>query len=169
MVFAAFGRDRIRADGLFAVPAFGFVLGFALILVVPSALYLGLVHPDWSWMYLLDPSSMSALLGLAWAPAQVVALMSGWALGGRLARAGQCRWSWVPVVVAVAGIVVVVAVFGDRLGVYGSYEAFAHGAALGLMDVKLGYVLVVLALALAVAGAQVGVALARDSRRVRAR
>ncbi|HWN70948.1 MAG TPA: hypothetical protein VNM90_25070, partial [Haliangium sp.] len=57
----------------------------------------------------------------------------------------------------------------DRLGSYGSYEVFKAGASVGLLEVKLGYVLIAIFLGLGTAAAFVAVELLRDSRRARVR
>jgi hypothetical protein len=56
-----------------------------------------------------------------------------------------------------------------RLSRYGSYDDFADGRALPIMDVKLGYVLVALVLGVAIAAFFAGFEIAQDSRRVRSR
>ena len=169
LVFAIFARDRIRADGLFGMPAFGFVATFGALIVIPAALYLSWAHADWSWMYVVDASSLSAVLGSGWALAQVGALLAGWALGGRLVRSGNDRGAVIAIAATGAAILASITALADRLTLYGTHETFAHDVGLGLMEVKLGYVLVVLALAVAAASAQVCLELARDSRRVRVR
>jgi uncharacterized membrane protein YeaQ/YmgE (transglycosylase-associated protein family) len=169
LVFAFLARDRIRAEGMFAMPALGFVGAFAGFLVAPCALYLAWAHPDWSWMYVVDPSGLSFALAPAWAVVQAGALFLGWAVGGRLVRTVSPRRIAVAVAVLGAAILALVVGLADRLALYGTYETFSYEVGFGLLDVKLGYVLVVMSMALAAAAAQVGLELARDSRRVRAR
>ena len=64
---------------------------------------------------------------------------------------------------------IVAAVMSNRLGSYGSYGDFQDGNTFGVLEVKLGYVLMTLAIGVGVAAAFVALELARDSRRVRAR
>ncbi len=169
LLFALLARDRVRADGLFATPAFGFVATFAALMVAPGALYLAWAHPDWSWMYLVDSSTLSAILAPAWAIVCAGALLAAWMAGGLLTKAGHPRRA--VITTSVLGLVLLAVVVGlaDRLASYGTYETFAHGVGFGLLEVKLGYVLIVLALAVAAAASHVALELARDSRRVRAR
>lgn len=151
------------------MPAFGFVAAFALVLLAPSALYLSWVHPGWSWMYFFDPSSMVAALGGAWAVFLSTALFLGWVIGGKCVQTSKPGWAAFPLALGFGGIGVCFALLHGRFGVYASYAAYAQGGGIGLMEVKLGYVLVVLALALGATSAHVALALARDARRVRAR
>ena len=59
--FALIARDRIRADGPFASPAFPLVALHGAAIVAPVALYFYAVHPAWSWMYYLDPTKLTGL------------------------------------------------------------------------------------------------------------
>ena len=68
----------MRADGLFAAPAFPLVAIFIAIVLTPIALYLYLAHPSWSWMYLVDPADVP---GLAIVPLLVLhggLVVAGW-------------------------------------------------------------------------------------------
>jgi hypothetical protein len=151
------------------MPVLGFVGAFTAFLVAPFALYLAWAHPDWSWMYVIDTSELSVALAPAWAVVQAGALFGGWALGGRLVRTGHHRRVAIAAAALGAVILALVVALGDRLALYGTYETFSYQVGLGLLEVKLGYVLVVVSMAMAAAVAQVGLELARDSRRVRAR
>lgn len=159
----------MRADGLFAAPAFPLVAIFIAVVLTPIALYLYLAHPAWSWMYLVDPADVP---GLAIVPLLVLhggLVVAGWYLGGRLIRTGrekQARYGLLG-----AGLVVLLlsAIGWGRIGHYGSYRDFHGGRAIDLFDVKLGYVLVGLALGIGAAAGYVALELARDSRRVRTR
>ncbi len=159
----------MRADGLFAAPAFPLVAIFIAVVLTPIALYLYLAHPSWSCMYLVDPEDVP---GLAIVPLLVLhggLVVAGWYLGGRLIRTGrekQARYGLLG-----AGLVVLLlsAIGWGRIGHYGSYRDFHGGRAIDLFDVKLGYVLVGLALGIGAAAGYVALELARDSRRVRTR
>ncbi len=169
MVFALCARDRIRVDGPFSTPAFLLVLAFTGIVLLPTTCYLYLVHSAWSWLYLVDPAKVP---GLAVVPILVIhggMLIGGWYLGARLLRADKpSAVSYLAIGCAVL-FVVLVAVFHARVGNYGSYEDFRAGRTFGLLEVKLGYVLLTLFMGIGVAAAFVALELVRDSRRVRAR
>src|ERR1051325_9357986 len=59
--FALIARDRIRADGPFAAPAFQLVALHAAAVVAPVALYFYAVHPAWSWMYWVTPGRLAGV------------------------------------------------------------------------------------------------------------
>jgi len=137
--------------------------------VGPVTLYLYAAHPAWSWMYLIEPGTIPGLFVLPMTVGQSVAILLAWYVGGILIRTGRQRalaWS------ALAGVflaLLLAAVGHHRLGSYGSYEDFATGHTLGLMDVKLGYVLIAIVLGTVAAGGYLSLELLRDSRRVRAK
>jgi hypothetical protein len=137
--------------------------------IVPATLYLYLAHPAWSWMYLVDPATVP---GLAVIPVLVVhggMIVATWYIGGRLVRVDKRRI----VLYLAAGtgsfFVACGAILQARLRHYSSYDGYHAGDSLGLMKVKLGYVLVALVLGLGVSVAFVVLELLRDSRKVRAR
>jgi hypothetical protein len=167
--FALCARERIRADGPFAFPAFHLLATFAGIVLVPITMYLYLAHPAWSWMYLTDPAGVPGLALLPLVVAHAGLPLAGWYVAARLLRSGRERI----LVYVVAGTPVVLLVATllcwGRLGKYGSYAAFHEGRALSLMQVKLGYVMIGVMVGLAAAAGYLALELLRDSRRVRSR
>jgi hypothetical protein len=169
VAFALCARDRVRADGLFAAPAFPLVAIFIAIVLTPIALYLYLAHPAWSWMYLVDPGEVP---GLAIVPLLVLhggAAVAGWYLGARLVRTGREKQARIGLLAGAVVVLAIAAIGWGRIGHYGSYRDFHGGRAMALFDVKLGYVLVGLALGISAAAGYVALELVRDSRRVRTR
>ncbi len=160
----------MRADGPFASPAFVLVLGFACVVVVPMTLYFHWAHSAWGWLYLVDPAKVPALAVVPVAVAHGGAVIGGWYLGARLLRADR-RGAVRGMAAAGAGILLLAAILlGGRLGRYGSYADHDAGEPLrGLMEVKLGWALIVVLLGFATAATYVWLELQRDSRRVRAR
>ena len=159
----------MRADGPFSAPAFTLVLMFTGAVIIPATLYLYLAHPAWSWLYLVNPASVP---GLAVVPVLVVhggMLVATWYIGGRLVRVEKRRLVLYLAAGTGAFFVACLALLQARLGRYASYDGYHAGDALGLMKVKLGYVLVALVLGLGVSVAFVVLELLRDSRRVRSR
>lgn len=159
----------MRADGLFAAPAFPLVAIFIAVVLTPISLYLYLAHPAWSWMYLVDPDGVP---GLAIVPLLVLhggAVVAGWYLGARLIRTGRDKQARYGLLGAGLVVLLAAAIGWGRLGHYGSYGDFHGGRALDIFDVKLGYVLIGLALGIGSAASYVALELARDSRRVRTR
>jgi len=167
--FSWCGRDRIRADGAFAPPAFHLVASFALTLIGPATLYLYVAHPAWSWMYLVDPAGVPSLSVLPMTVGQIVAVLFGWYVGALLLRAGKTRVLGICAGTGSALALLVLLLGRARLGSYGSYEEFGAGWSLDLMDVKLGYVLVAIGLGILAASVFLILELLRDSRRVRAK
>jgi hypothetical protein len=159
----------VRADGPFAAPAFPLVVIFIAIVLTPIALYLYLAHPDWSWMYLIDPADVP---GLAIVPLLVLHggfVVVGWYVGARLIRTSRDRVALYALAGAALVVVLLVLIAWGRIGRYSSYDDFHAGRSLKILEVKLGYVLVGLALGIAAAAAYVCLELSRDSRRVRTR
>jgi hypothetical protein len=171
MVFAWISRDRIRADGPFAPPAFMFVVLHAGMIVAPIALYFYLVHPEWAWMYLVDPAKLSGLAVLPLVVGHAALVGVGWYTGAFLIRTDRKR----PFLYGIAGTAVVSLVFlalgWSRLSHAATYAGWKLGGAarVGLFDVELGYAVIVAMLALVGSAAYVALALHRDRRRVRAR
>jgi hypothetical protein len=161
----------VRAEGPFASPSFPLVAIFIGVVLTPVNLYLYLAHPAWSWMYLFDPEGVTGLT-MASLLAHVAMVVGGWYVGARLIRAGKKKKEQLAFYVLAGGfalVLVVLALGRGRIGRYGTYDEFTEGRALDLMEVKLGYVLVVIAAGVATAAGFVGLELMRDSRRVRAR
>jgi hypothetical protein len=158
--FALIARDRLKADGPFASPAFPLVVLHAGAVVAPVALYFYAVHPAWSWMYFFDPEKIS---GVA-----VLPLMVGHA--GLLIRKGlQGALFYVAGALALTLLILIVAGI-HRLGTaadYLGYEDGKHGVP--LFSVRLGWAFVVSLLALFGSAVYVAIELGRDSRRVQSR
>jgi len=167
--FSQCARDRIRVDGPFATPAFILLLLFVGLATAPATLYLYLAHPAWSWLYLVDPEHVPGLAVVPVLVAQGGIVVLGWYGGARLIRADKTPVGLYSAVGGLALLAILVLVLHARLGAYGSYAAYHEGHAAGLLQVKLGYVLMALALAMIVATGYTGLELLRDSRRVRAR
>ncbi len=167
--FALCARDRVRVDGPFATPAFVLVLLFVGAIVAPAALYLHLAHTAWSYLYLLDPDKLPHLAIVPLLAFHGGFVVGGWYLGARLLRADRRRPA--AYVAGIGGLCFVasLAIFSARLGSYGTYSDYQNGSTYGLFEVKLGYVLVTLVLAVGVSAGFVALELIRDSRRVRAR
>lgn len=169
LAFAVCGRDRIRADGPFAPPAFPVVMIFVGVIVVPFTLYMYAAHPAWTWMYFVDPARVPALAMIPLVVLHGGMVVAGWYVGARLVRAKKTR----PALYAAGGgallVLIMVLPFWERLGYYGTYIEYMDDRAIPLMSVKLGYVLIAAVLGAGVAAALVALELMRDSRRVRTR
>ena len=167
--FALAARDRIRTDGPFGAPSFYLVLMHAVGVVVPVALYFYAVHPAWSWMYLVDPANVPGLAILPLVVGHAGLVIGAYYVGALLVRADRKK----PLLYAMGALglvaLVLVLVGRGRLGISTSYVGFHAGRGRELMEVELGWALLVSLLAIAGSIVYVAFELVRDSRRVRSR
>jgi hypothetical protein len=169
LAFALCARERLRADGPWSQPAITLVGLYVAIVVVPRTLYLFLVHPDWSWLYLFDASRVPRLAVVSAVAVSASAVVGGYAGGARLIREGQLRIALGVLGGGAAVLLILLAVAGGRIGRSGTYEAFQQGAALPLGSAKLGYALAAISVGMFAAAALVARELRRDGRRAAAR
>lgn len=134
---------------------------------VPMTAYLYIGHPDWSVHYFTDSKGLPVYALPAMLVAGAACMLLAWNVGSRFMQIEKrfLAGGWL-LVTAVALIICVTATFG-RLAVYGSYLAYAENLTLGIMDVKLGYVLVAWVVGTAAAASFVCHELHRDARRAR--
>jgi hypothetical protein len=167
--FALVARDRIKADGPFAPPAFHLVVLHAAAVVAPVALYFYAVHPAWAWMYWLDPNKLAGVTVLPLMVGHAALVIGAWYLAALLIRKGlQGALLYVAGALALMLLVLVVACI-DRLGTAADYKGFATHHGVSLFKVRLGWAFVVSLLALFGSAIYVAIELGRDGRRVRAR
>jgi hypothetical protein len=141
------------------------VLSFEGIVAWPTTAYFYLVHPDWSWMYLLDPASLPrGLLALVLA-AHAVALVGGYLLGWWMIRRWGQRGAWGAPAGAALVLIIGVLIGHARIFRYGTYASFHRGQWLPLREVKLGWVFAPILLGIAVAVVAVGWTLYSQGRR----
>lgn len=169
LAFAWLARDRIRADGPFAPPAFLYVVLHAGMIVAPIALYMYLVHPEWAWMYLVDPAKLSGLAVLPLVVGHAALVGGGWYAGAFMIRTERKK----PLLYVVGGVAVLalimVAVTWARLSHAATYAGFKMGpqGRVGLFSVELGYAVMVALLAITGSAVYTALGLVRDRRRVR--
>jgi hypothetical protein len=63
------------------------VLSFEALIAWPVALYFYMVHPDWSWMYFVDPRRLPMGMAPLILLGNVATLLSGYVIGWALLRA----------------------------------------------------------------------------------
>lgn len=168
LAFAIVARERVRADGPFAPPAFSLV-GLHAGLVALVALYFYAVHPSWSGMYVVDPAAVPALAVVPLMALHVALVGAGWLLGRWLQRREPSMAMRITLGLLGVALLVVIVLGRARLGVSAGYAAFHRGGGQGLFDVALGYALIVAVLALGASVTYVIVELRVDRRRVRTR
>jgi hypothetical protein len=167
--FALVARDRVRADGPFASPAFALVALHAAAVVMPVALYFYAVHPAWAWMYWVDPDKLAKVAILPLIVGHAALVVGGWYGASILIRKGY-QGALLYAAGAIALILLVLFVAGiHRLDTAAEYQAFKDGQGVSLFNVQLGWAFVVSLLALFGSAIYVAIELGRDGRRVRAR
>jgi hypothetical protein len=162
-------RDRIKADGPFASPAFPLVVLHAAAVVAPIALYFYAVHPAWAWMYMFDPKKLASIMVLPLMVAHAVFVIGAWYASSILIRKGL-QGALLYVGGALALLLLVVVVIGiKRLSTAADYYGYDTTTAVSLFKVQLGWAFAVSLLALFGSAVYVAIELGRDSRRVQAR
>ena len=159
----------MKTDYLVGVGAFYLVLMHAGGVVAPVALYFYAVHPAWSWMYMIDPGGISALAILPLMVGHAVIVVGGYYVGALLIRAEQKKI----VGYAIAGLgltaLIIVLLARGRLGVSASYADYRAHLGRDLMEVELGWAVLVSLMASAGSITYIVFELSRDGRRVRSR
>jgi hypothetical protein len=169
LAFALCARERIRVDGPFAPPAFYLVLMHAVGVVAPIALYFYAAHPAWSWMYLIDPGGVSSLAILPLMVGHAVIVVAAYYAGALLIRADQKKVVGYAIGALAVAALIIIAVSSGRLGVSASYGDFRAHRGRDLMDVELGWAVLVSLMASAGSITYILFELTRDGRRVRSR
>lgn len=168
--FALIARDRLKADGPFASPAFPLVALHAGAVVAPIALYFYAVHPAWSWMYFFDADKVSGAAVLPLMVGHAGLVIGAWYGSSLLIRNGlQGALLYVGGGLALVLLILIVAGIHrlDTAADYAGYTDGKHGVP--LFSVRLGWAFVVSLLALFGSAVYVAIELGRDSRRVQSR
>ena len=167
--FALVARDRVKADGPFASPAFALVALHAAAVVLPVSLYFYAVHPAWAWMYWVDPDKLTKLSILPLIVGHAALVVGGWYGASLLIRKGfQGALLYAAGAIALILLILLVTCM-HRLDTAAEYQAFKDGQGVSLFNVQLGWAFVVSLLALFGSAIYVAIELGRDGRRVRAR
>jgi hypothetical protein len=167
--FALVARDRIRADGPFATPAFQLVALHAGAVVAPIALYFYAVHPAWAWMYWIDPRKLAGVAVLPLMVGHAALVVGAWYGSSILIRRGQQSW----VLYAAGGLALILLILviagNHRLATAADYPGFGLRKGVSVFAVQLGWSFLVSLVALLMSAGYVAFELGRDSRRVQAR
>jgi hypothetical protein len=167
--FALVARDRIKADGPFAAPAFHLVALHAAAVVAPVALYFYAVHPAWAWMYWFDPDKLGAVSVIPLVVGHAALVIGGWYGASLLVRKGLQGALLYAGGAFFLMLVILVAVGISRLGTAADYVGWQLHTGISVFSVKLGWAFVVSLLALFGSSIYVAIELGRDGRRVRSR
>ena len=167
--FALVARDRIRAEGPFAAPAFPLVALHAATVVAPIALYFYAVHPAWSWMYWIDPAKISALAVLPLLVGHAGLVLGGWYLAAILIRRGFLSAVFYAGGTVVLALLVLVVSSIRRISTAADYLGWQANKGISVFSVQLGWAFLVALLALFGSAVYIAIELGRDGRRVRSR
>lgn len=167
--FALIARDRLKADGPFASPAFHLVALHAAAVVAPIALYFYAVHPAWAWMYWVDPAKLAGVFVVPLMVGHAALVIGGWYISALLIRKGlQGALIYAAGAVALL-LLILIAVSIGRLVTAADYAGYPAHKGVSLLKVQLGWAFVVSLLAMFGSAIYVAIELGRDGRRVRAR
>ncbi|MDB4963133.1 MAG: hypothetical protein JWP01_3132 [Myxococcales bacterium] len=167
--FALLARERIRADGPFAAPAFHLVVLHAGAVVAPVALYFYAVHPAWSWMYWLDPRKLSGIAVLPLMVGHAGLVIGGWYVAALMLRRGHLNTVLYSGGAISLTLLVLVVSGSRRLSTAADYLGWQAKRGVSLFNVQLGWAFVVSLLALFGSAIYIAIELGRDGRRVRSR
>jgi len=167
--FALVARDRIRAEGPFAAPAFPLVALHAATVVAPIALYFYAVHPAWSLMYWVNPAKISVLAILPLLVGHAALVLGGWYVAAILLRRGfQSAVIYTGGAVLLTLLVLVVSSI-RRISTAADYLGWQSNRGISVFSVQLGWAFLVSLLALSGSAVYIAIELGRDGRRVRSR
>jgi hypothetical protein len=112
---------------------------YQVLVVTPALLYFGLVFPDWTWLYLVDPQRLPLGITALFASTTAATLLGGYLAGWALLRARHRR----PLIVLMGlwsvGLFVALLMLRERWTRAGSYADFVSGQAVPLGERKLGW------------------------------
>ena len=167
--FALIARDRVKADGPFAAPAFQLVALHAGAVVAPIALYFYAVHPAWAWMYWVDPEKLGAVSVIPLVVGHAGLVIGGWYIASLLIRRGH-QGALIYVVGALAlFLFALVAGSIHRIGTAADFLGWETKQGISAFSVRLGWAFIVSLLALFGSAIYIAIELGRDGRRVRSR
>src|SRR5215470_2824113 len=152
--FSYCAAGRIRADGPWPSPSVLMVSLYALTIVSPCAAYLYLAQPDWSLLYVVPAERVPGIFLVPLVCASAACVLGGFYAGGRALRSPKAGGHYTAILAAVGGFILILCVgLRARLGAVGSYADYHAGIAPALGAVKLGGILIALAVGVAAAAA----------------
>jgi hypothetical protein len=167
LAFAACARVQFSSGGSPWGRELAAVLSFEAIIFWPVALYFILVHPAWSWMYLVDPSRLPFGVSVLVLLADVAALLGGYLLGWVLLRQRRERLLFGLLALLMVCLLVFLIVCRGRLMHSGTFDEYHAGRALTVGEGKIGWALAATSMGVAVAAVLVGLTLWEQGKRSR--
>jgi hypothetical protein len=124
VAFAARIQIRTLQRPVFYNRYFSALLMLELMILLPAGIYFSGFYPDWSWMYLLDTAWMPTGIGVMAMVAYPLAATMGYLVGYFSAR-GNSDWvTLMFMAFAMAGLVGLFVVAGDKLLAVGTFEQY---------------------------------------------
>ncbi|MDB4970522.1 MAG: hypothetical protein JWN44_6211 [Myxococcales bacterium] len=167
LVFAACARVQFANGGSPWGRELAAVLSFEAIIVWPVALYFFLVHPAWSWMYLIDPARLpwgvSGLVLLGYAATLLAGYLAGWAM----VRAHKEKILYAALAALGLALITFLVACRGRIAHAGTFDEYHAGHALNLGEGKLGWALAATSTGVAIAIVLVGFTLWEQGKRSR--
>ncbi len=154
LLFAYFARVQFAEGGSPFRSEIVAVLSFAALVLWPLAIYFYFVHPDWSWMYFLDPRRLPRGLFIGVLMLHLAALLGGYLAGFAAIKARRMRLLYGSMAGLLALLLVLSVLLRGRLSSDGTLEEYRAGTALSLSEGRLGFILVI-----AMAGLIAGIAI----------
>jgi hypothetical protein len=167
LVFAACARVQFATGGSPWGRELAAVLSFEAIIVWPVALYFYLVHPAWSWMYLIDPARLPGGVSVLVLLAYVATLLGGYLAGWALVRVRKEKVLYAALGGLGLMLIIFLIVCRGRISHAGTYEEYHAGQALNLGEGKLGWALAATSTGVAIAIVLVGFTLWEQGKRSR--
>ena len=168
LVFAACARVQFSGGASPWGRELAAVLSFETIIFWPVVLYFILVHPAWSWMYLVDPAKLPVGVSLLVLVADIAALVGGYLGGWALLRARRERALYAAIAVVGLALVLFLIICRGRLMHEGSFEEYHSGHAVSVAEAKIGWALAATSTGVAIAVVLVGFTLWEQGKRSRA-
>lgn len=128
VAFTARIQIRTLQRPMFTARYFIALMLFQTMIFIPTGVYFYAFYPDWSWMYLVDTSSIGQALGVMAILSYPTATVMGYLVGYYSAR-GSSDWVTVMFMIfMVIGIIGLFAVAKEKFYWVGTYEQYHRSA-----------------------------------------
>jgi hypothetical protein len=166
-IFAAAARSQFKAGQSPWGRELYAVLLFEGIIAWPVAIYFLLVHPDWSWLYLVDPNRLSWAISALVLVAHAVLLVGGYLAGYALVHGRRERELGIAMAVFAGAVLIATVLCRGRVLASGTFAEYHAGYAASMFERKLVWSLGATGLAVVTAAVIVGVAVWEHGKRYR--
>ncbi len=132
VAYSARIQIRTLQRPVFFTRYFSSLMMFQVMILVPIGIYFYTFYPDWSWMYLIDTSSLSRGVGVMTIVAYPLAATMGY-LVGYFSTRGQSDWVTIMFIVfMIIGLAGLLVVGKDKFIWVGTYNQYHRDAGLKL-------------------------------------